>query len=31
VSFKERDDLVDLGFYRDLENKYLRLEEDTHE
>ena len=25
VSFKERDDLVDLGFYRDLENKYLRL------
>jgi 2-methylisocitrate lyase-like PEP mutase family enzyme len=24
VSFKERDDLVDLGFYRDLENKYLR-------
>jgi carboxyvinyl-carboxyphosphonate phosphorylmutase len=25
VSFKERDDLVDLGFYRDLENKYLSL------
>jgi 2-methylisocitrate lyase-like PEP mutase family enzyme len=23
VSFKERDDLVDLGFYRDLEKKYL--------
>ncbi|OGP64929.1 MAG: isocitrate lyase [Deltaproteobacteria bacterium RBG_13_53_10] len=31
VSFKERDDLVDLGFYRDLENKYLSLEEDTNE